>query len=124
MKITTFNPMILTRDPESVIALFESLGFEKRHQKDGIEGQDITNVRMKNAEGDHIDIVKVGFIEQDSTVIRMNVDDFDEAYEFLTARGFKNFQGEGHFINAASAKGAIMVSPSGFAIDLAQHIKD
>ncbi len=33
MKITSFNPMILTKKPEEVIALFEALGFERRHQK-------------------------------------------------------------------------------------------
>ena len=29
MKITSFNPLIVTTDPESVIKLFEELGFEK-----------------------------------------------------------------------------------------------
>ena len=31
MKITTFNPMILSPKAEDVIALFEELGFERRH---------------------------------------------------------------------------------------------
>ena len=46
MTITTFNPAIVTKDPESVIALFEALGFEKRHTKTGINDSDISNVRM------------------------------------------------------------------------------
>ena len=29
MKITSFNPLIITRDPESAIKLFEELGFER-----------------------------------------------------------------------------------------------
>ena len=33
MKITTFNPMILTKKPEEAIALFEALGFERHHHK-------------------------------------------------------------------------------------------
>ena len=36
MTITTFNPEIVTKDPGSVIALFEALGFEKRHTKTGM----------------------------------------------------------------------------------------
>ena len=36
MKITSFNPLIVTKDAEPVIALFEDLGFEKRHTKEGI----------------------------------------------------------------------------------------
>lgn len=33
MKITSFNPLIVTRDAENVIRLFEELGFERRHRK-------------------------------------------------------------------------------------------
>lgn len=34
VKITAFNPLIVTKDAAPVIALFEELGFEKRHTKD------------------------------------------------------------------------------------------
>ena len=33
MKITTFNPMIITKDGESTIKLFEDLGFQQTHNK-------------------------------------------------------------------------------------------
>ena len=33
MKITSFNPLIVAKDAEPVIKLFEELGFEKRHEK-------------------------------------------------------------------------------------------
>ena len=36
MKITAFNPQIVTKDPEVLIALFEELGFERRHKKEEI----------------------------------------------------------------------------------------
>ena len=36
MKITSFNPLISTKDAASAIQLFEALGFERRHTKDGI----------------------------------------------------------------------------------------
>ena len=36
MRITAFNPQIVTKDPEPIIKLFEELGFEKRHVKEGI----------------------------------------------------------------------------------------
>ena len=35
MKITTFNPLIITRDPEAAIQVFEELGFVRRHTKLG-----------------------------------------------------------------------------------------
>ena len=48
MKITTFNPLIVTKDAEPVIALFEEMGFERRHTKEGISENNVTDVRMKD----------------------------------------------------------------------------
>ena len=124
MKITTFNPMILTADAEPVIKLFEELGFEKRHAPTVNTGtSEVTSTRMADANGFHIDIAGVASLPQDRTIIRMNVDDFDEAFAFLTARGFTH-AGGGKFVETASNKSGMMVSPSGFAFDLCQHIKD
>jgi hypothetical protein len=123
MKITTFNPLILTPDAENVIKLFEALGFEKRHSIDANTGMDdFTNVRMKNAEGFYVDVANVP-VPQDMTLIRINVDDFDEAYNFLTERGFKK-PAEGKVVETKTNKSIMMISPSGFAFDLCQHIKD
>ena len=46
MNITAFNPAIITSDAASVIALFEALGFERRHTKTGINDE-FTSVRMR-----------------------------------------------------------------------------
>jgi hypothetical protein len=61
-------------------------------------------------------------VPQDVTQIRMNVDDFDEAYELLTAHGFKNVQGD-TISESSTSKGTGMVSPSGFMIALSHHFK-
>ena len=123
MKITTFNPQIITKDAEAVEKLFEELGFEKKHNPKGIGDLDVTGIRMKDANGFHLDISQPDVeMPQDVTVIRMNVDDFDEAYEMLIAHGFKNFYGD-KTVNMKSSKSAIMISPTGFAINLVQHIK-
>ncbi len=122
MKITAFNPLIVTPKAEETIALFEALGFERRHRKTGINGEDIASVSMKDANGFHVDVAQVDKMPQAMTAIRMNVRDFDEAYEFLTARGFKNAQGE-KVTDTGSSRATLMVLPSGFAISLAQHIR-
>ena len=125
MKITTFNTLIVTKDAENVIKLFEALGFERRHSLDAKTGeQDLTSVRMKNADGFHVDIAQVeGYsADRDMTLIRMNVDNFEEAYDFLTARGFKNAQGD-KVTDTGTSKATMMVSPSGFSISLSEHIK-
>ena len=57
MKITSFNPLIATAHSDSIIKLFEELGFERRHTKEGIEIEDKDNVvfRMKDANGFYLD---------------------------------------------------------------------
>ena len=52
MKITGFNPLIVTPRADEVIALFEALGFEKRHiTENDSEISTYSSVRMKNADG-------------------------------------------------------------------------
>lgn len=129
MKITSFNPMILTKKPEEVIALFEALGFERRHQKTGETGNGENNlnfpsVRMKDANGFHVDVCTANSdrLERDMTIIRMNVDDFDEAAELLKSHGFRESKAVPQNYTPSS-KYAYFVSPSGFIIHLIKHIR-
>ena len=124
MKITTFNPQIITKNAEPVVALFESLGFERRHDKEGIGELNVEGIRMKDANGFYVDISQVEALPapQDLMAIRMNVDNFKEAYDMLTARGFKNFYGE-KTADTKTSTSAIMISPSGYVINLVEHLK-
>ena len=125
MKITSFNPLIVTKDAEATIALFETLGFERRHMKTGINDKDITSVRMRYTGEDgkvfHVDVTNAP-VPQSITSIRMNVRDFDEAYRMLEEKGFKNAQGE-KITNTGSSKSTMMVSPFGFSISIAEHLR-
>jgi len=123
MQITTFNPMILSKNAEEIIKLFEELGFERRHQMDNIDGKDISSVRMTDPNGFHVDVARVESMEKDMTTMRMNVRDYDEAYEFLKSHGFKNARGEDHMVESESARSCLMIAPSGFSIQLTQHIR-
>ena len=125
MKITAFNPSIITSDAQSVIALFEALGFERSHTKTGINDEDITSVSMKltNEDGKVFRVsVTQAPVPRDITSIRMNVRNFDEAYKLLEEKGFKNAQGD-KITDTGSSKATMMVSPSGFAINLSEHIR-
>ena len=124
MNFTSFNPLIVTNNAAPIIELFEELGFKRRHKLETElrESVDLTSVRMKNEGGFYVDISEVKTVERDLTLIRMNVPDFDEAYEFLTSKGFKNAAGD-KVTDTGSSKAALMVSPSGFAISLAEHIR-
>ena len=124
MKITTFNPQIITKDAEAVVRLFEELGFRRRHTKEDIGELGVTGIRMKDDNGFYLDISQSDRLPVDCIeAIRMNVDNFGEAYELLTAHGFKNFYGD-QTVDTQSSESAIMISPSGFVINLIQHIKD
>lgn len=123
MKITGFNPLIVTKDPESAISVFEALGFERRHVKEGISISDRVNVRMKDANGFHVDVTEG---ENEWTMIRMNVDNLEEAVAFLESRGFhKARHAAAHdTIDTGSSWINIMVSPSGFIFSVSQHIEE
>jgi hypothetical protein len=122
MKITTFDPMILSAKADDVIKVFEDLGFEKHHAPTVDTGKSlVTSTRMKNEDGFAIDIAGVASMPRDMNIIRMNVDDFDAAYELLTSMGFKNSSGK--TVDTETNKSTLMVSPTGFAFDLCQHIK-
>lgn len=124
MKITAFNPLILTKDAEATIAVYEALGFERRHTKSGIEGN-VTSVTMRYTGEDgkvfNVDVTEAP-VPQDITTIRMSVRDFDEAYTLLEERGFKNTQGD-KITETGTSKATMMVSPSGVPISLTQHIR-
>lgn len=120
MKITTFNPKIVTRDAENAVRLFEEFGFEKRHELSVVDKLKVTNYRLKDANSFYIDISGVEGIPHDMTTIRINVDDFEEAYELLTAQGMKAVR---DIVETDSNKTVMMAAPSGFLIDLCQHKK-
>ena len=126
MKITSINPLIVTKDVASVSALFEALGFERKHNPTGTSavGNEYISYRMTDGNGFHVDVsTSSAPIRQDLTGIRMNVDDFEEAYDFLIAHGFTNGQ-NGTVTDTGSAKACILFSPSGYAINLIQHVKN
>ena len=123
MTITSFSPMILSKDADNIVKLFEEMGFEKKHQNDNIDNKDISSISMKDANGFSRTVARVESMEKDMTTMRLNVRDFDEAYEFLKDHGFKNARGEDKAVESKHAKSCLMISPSGFSIQLTQHIR-
>lgn len=123
MKITSFNPLIIAKDTHDIVEVFEALGFERRHFSKEIENrEDLSSIRMKDANGFYVDVTQNEKVPQTITGIRMNVDNFDEAYEFLKSKGFVNTRGD-KVTDTGSAKATMMASPSGFMISLIEHIK-
>lgn len=124
MKITSFSPLIMTNDSEKAGKVFEAFGFSKKHEKkDASENHD-SGFRMKDADGHGISIAQVNGIPRDMMAVQMNVDDLDEAISLLSSFGFKNMRGEGNIIDNGSARTAVMVAPSGFAINVVYHVKN
>ena len=123
MKITGFCPLIVTKDQENVVKLFEELGFEKRHTKSDIEGGANININMKDADGNRVSVASSQKAPQDLLSININVDDFQEALKFFTDHGFVNARGE-KITETSSSLDTYLISPSGFAITLTEHKKD
>jgi catechol 2,3-dioxygenase-like lactoylglutathione lyase family enzyme len=122
MKITTFNPSIATNDAEATIKLFEDLGFEQTHNKAENVDVKFSSHRMKDANGFHVDVVEVPSLPKTFMTIRINVDNYEEAYEFFMSKGFREAKGFAPS-TTASSKYAYLVSPSGFIVDVVEHIK-
>jgi hypothetical protein len=85
-------------------------------------GNVVTCTRMKNANGLYVDIADIKTMPQDMTIMRMNVDDFDEAYDIMTKNGFKASREKP--IETETNKSIGMKSPTGIMFDLCQHIKE
>ena len=122
MKITTFNPSIITKDAAPIIRLFEELGFKQTHNKAENVDVEFSAHRMKNDNGFHVDVVEVPVIPKTFTAIRINVDNYEEAYEFFMSKGFRQAKGFAPS-TTASSKDAHLVSPTGLIVDVCQHIK-
>ena len=122
MKITTFNPLIITRDPDAAIELFEKLGFKQHHVKQNISEIKTTDVRMKDENGFYVDIAQG---DGEYTMIRVNVDDFDEAIEFFMSHGFRkpNHERAHKTVDTGSSRYTMVVSPSGYILAVSQHKK-
>ena len=123
MKITSFNPQIFTKNADPIVDLFEGLGFNVRHDQSGIGELNVEGIRMKNPDGFYLDISSPDTdLPRDMVGIRMNVDDFDSAYQLLLKNGFRNIYGE-KTVDTATSRSAVLISSSGFAVNLIQHKK-
>ena len=122
MKITGFCPLIVSKNADELVKVFEDLGFEKRHTKTDIEGGQNTNYALKDANGNRINIATSEKIPQDLTALNINVDNFQEAYDFFISKGFVNPRGD-KVTDTSSSKATLLFAPSGFAVNIAEHIK-
>jgi len=122
MKITGFRPLIVTKDQENLVALFEALGFEKRHTKTDVEGGANVAVAMKDANGNRVNVAKADNMPKDLTAISINVDNFREAYDFFIGKGFIDPRG-GKVTETSSSEATMLFAPSGFAVVISEHIK-
>ena len=78
---------------------------------------------MKDANGFYVDISQSDRLPVDCiNAIRMNVDDFDEACRLLADHGFKNFYGD-RVVENPTSRSAVMIVPSGLAVNPVQHIR-
>ena len=122
MKITGFCPIIVTKDQDAVVATFEALGFEKRHTKTDIEGGANVGIAMKDADGNRISISSTTKDRTDITAILINVDHFQEAYDFFIGNGFIDPRGNKTTVTS-SDQATMLIAPSGFPVVISEHFK-
>jgi hypothetical protein len=78
---------------------------------------------MKDANGFHVDVSQGN---GEWTMIRMNVDNLEEAIDFLESHGFHRARHEAAHdtVDTGSSRFNIMVSASGVIIAVSQHVKE
>ena len=119
MEISSLNPMIVSSVSEIIVTLFQEMGFEKRHRLTVAEVGNTVDIRMEHPDGFCADVAQVDAVPRDMTCIRVNVENFDEAYTMLTANGFQCMRKAGPIENEY-AKCVNMMAPSGYIITLVQ----
>ena len=78
---------------------------------------------LKDANGNRINIASSETIPQDLTGININVDSFQEAYDFFISKGFINPRGD-KVTDTSSSRATMLFAPSGFAVTITEHLKD
>ena len=124
MKISTFNPLVISPKADEIVKLFEEMGFNKNHAPViPLENGDVEDIRLKDENRNYIDVANSQQVPQDVTAIRINVENFAEAYDILRKHGFKNTRGDRVVVSETSMS-ATMVSKSGLTIILMRHVKE
>jgi ABC-type sugar transport system permease subunit len=77
---------------------------------------------FRDASGNNLNIASADTLPQDITAIAINVDNFQEAYDFFIAHGFVNPRGDA-VTDTSSSRATMLFSPSGYAVNIAEHIK-
>lgn len=78
---------------------------------------------LKDANGNRINIASSLTVPQDLTGININVDNFQEAYDFFISKGFINPRGD-KVTDTSSSRATMLFAPSGFAVTITEHLKD
>ena len=117
MKITNFSTLVVTENVDNLVDVFKEFGFSQTHKKDGIDDVRVTSNILEDEDGHMISIASAP-VPNDITALRMNVDNFDEAYDILKNKGF-NQASEPE--DTGTSKTVLMVSKKGFSINLVHH---
>ena len=122
MKITSFYPLIVTKHEDELKEIFEALGFEMAHVKTDFGVIPSDNTVMKDSLDNRVELSNLTDAikaEEDTVIIRVNVDDIEGYTNLLTNKGFKIVVRD----ESASAKYCMLTSFSGLTIDLCEHFK-
>ena len=124
MTVKTYYPALCTPNFEETVKELEALGFTKAHEKNDIAEHNNTNMVMKDGNGNKVDVVSLSSmsaVKQSFTAIRMNVENYDEAYAELTAKGFIDLHPG--TVETKSSKSTMLRSKEGFMYILTEHVK-
>ena len=94
MKVTGINPVFAVKDFEETLPIYEALGFKVIHKNPGLKG--CMYYVLADEEDHRFDVALQPDVDPETDItqmLRINVDDFDEAYKLFTDKGFTSKRG-------------------------------
>lgn len=120
MQIKRIYPTVTCNDVKHIMDAYLNSGFKVIHEVHNIMNEGDTLYVIENDLNQRIDIVETNKVSGLFHMVRINVDNFDEALAYYTKKGFKAIKEP---IDTISNKGVCLESPTGLYIMMFQHNK-
>ena len=120
MQVKRIYPTVVCKDIKHVMDAYTNSGFKVIHEVHNIMNEGDKLYVIENELNQRIDVIETDKVSNIFHMIRINVDNFEEALAYYTGKGFKPFKEP---MDTASNKAVCLESPTGLHIMMFQHKK-
>lgn len=118
MKVKRIYPVLVCNDSAPVMEVYKNSGFKVIHEINNIFNEGDKLFVIENDLKQRIDILETNKVSNLFHMVRINVDNFEEALDYYTNKGFKTIKEP---MDTVSNKAVCLESPTGLYIMMFQH---